>query len=242
MKYKSLFIIFAIIIISIPLAILIKNNIDNNVVTKGKYEIFISKNANSSIEKIASTTTENIDYSSIYGVERYYLSLQGMNSYQCYSNNMSFNEKTYVWANFIDDIGLKDYGHRIDHLRNNNIDVRVHLMYEEDVRYQQSVQIEYMNDHWYLKNIYNVSILTNSFERYFGMVAICDENNTLTVNQKLEYINRSYDDCFLLEINFHYHEQYGPTSGFSTNIIQIILIDKNYQPVLISIYEKKGIS
>ena len=109
MKYKTLFIIFTIIIIAIPLAIIIKNHIDNNVITKGKYEIFISKNANSSIEKIASATAEKIDYSSIFWVERYYLSLQGMNSYQCYSNNMSFNEKTYVWANFIDDIGLDTF-------------------------------------------------------------------------------------------------------------------------------------
>lgn len=90
MRYKLLFILIVCIIIATSIAGCITNDNKNKVGKNGEYNMSITKNANSSIEKKALEISENIDYSSIYLVKRYYHSTQGIDGFEGYSNNMSF--------------------------------------------------------------------------------------------------------------------------------------------------------
>ena len=190
--------------------------------------ISIERDPTGSNHTIPIEVSENIDYSSIYHIERY-TTTEGI------SYEMPLNERIYVWANFIDNTSIESYQRRARYLEENDIDVYLIFNYTAYVYHYSFALINYSNG---LLNISNINNESSNIKTYFNtifFVAILDDSGNFTFGDSL---SKYYKDFYVVRLYFDYNERYAPVAGFSTTVFQTIILDTNYDPFFISIFEQ----
>ena len=202
--------------------------VDDLKMIEKKYSISITRIFNSTNESKALEASENIDYSSIYRMERY-TTTEGL------SYEMPLNERIYVWANYIDNTSIESYQKRVNYLKENDIHVTVNFNYTAYVNHYSSALINYSNGMLNISNINNESLNIKNYYNTIFWVAILDDSGNFTFG---DHFSNYYKDFYLVRLYFNYFETYAPVAGFTTTVFQTIILNSEFNVFFISIFEQ----
>jgi len=199
-----------------------------------KCERNISRNLNNQEEESALTAAESINYSAIVSQERF----DGSSDPQAYLNPGTY--LAYTSANFIDSEAINYYQTRYDVLQDKagpNYPKGIELTYEANVT------------KWSELRIYN-SPPPENVKWHNSTIVMSTPNGTIQFNSshmKFFYQNQSgyqmvewaydfsFSDCYVVQMKLAYSEYYAPLAAFFSKVYQIVVLDRNLEPVLVGV-------
>lgn len=203
-----------------------------------KYEK-ISRNFELQEEENALTVAESINYSNIVSLERF----DGSSDPQDYLEPRTY--LSYTYANFIDSEIIEYYQTRYDNLEKKWEPKGIGLNYEanstkrSEFRVFNSPAPEGVTWH-------NITIVLSEPD---GSVRLKHSGNmpffywNQSGYQKVEWeYDFNFSDCYVVEMELSYSEFYAPTAGFISEVYQIIVLDRDFTPILIGVEYNKVIS
>ncbi len=204
-----------------------------------KYEKSIARNVDTPEEENVLKVAEGINYSAVTSLERFY----GSNDPQAYLNPGSNLEYTYT--DFIDSDVINYYETRYDNLQGKGYPKQIELIYEANVTKRSEFRI-YNTPPPEGKTWYNTTIVISAPD---GSVAIKDPAHMQFFYQNqsgYQMIERGYDfnfsDCYVVEMKFVYSETYASLAAFYSNVDQIVVLDRDFLPVLVGVESQKAIA
>jgi len=203
-----------------------------------KYEKTITRNFDNSEEQSAITAAESIDYSSITSLERF----GGSDDSENYLHPSTYI--SYAHANFIDSDVIDYYQTRYENQQGKEIPRQVELNYEANAT--KFSQFRIFNSpapkgvSWH--NITIVMSASNgSKEVNSGNMQFFYKNQTSYQITRWDY-DFNFSDCHVIEMKLRYSEIYAPIAGFFVTVHQIIVLDRNLEPVLLGIEAGMAVS
>ena len=203
-----------------------------------KYEKNITRNFENSEEQTALTEAESIDYSTITSLERF----SGTINPEDYLNSNS--DISYTSANFIDSHVINYYQTRYENQQGKEFPRQIELNYEANAS---------MFSHFLIFNSpapegvtwHNVTIVMSAsngtIEFTSGNMQFFYKNQTNYQVTKWDY-DFNFSDCYVINMKLRYSEIYAPVAGFFVSIHQIVVLDKNFEPVLIGLESGMAVS
>lgn len=207
-----------------------------------KYERTIARNIDNQEEESALTTAESINYSAISSLERF----DGSSDPEAYLHPGTY--LAYTYANFIDSEVINYYETRYDNLQG-----------KEGPKYPKGIELTY-----------EANVTKRSEFRIFNSPApegMTWHNNTIVVSapngsfllkdlahMQLFYRNQSgyqmvewgfdfnFSDCYVVEMKLVYYEGYAPLAAFWSDVYQIVVLDRNFMPVLVGVESRNIIA
>lgn len=206
--------------------------------TPQKYEKNITRNFENSEEQTALAEAESIEYSSITSLERF----SGTNSPEDYLNSNSY--VSYTSANFIDSHVIDYYQTRYENQQGKEFPRQIELNYEANAS---------MFSHFRIFNSpvpegvswHNVTIVMSAsngtIEFTSGNMQFFYKNQTTYQITKWDY-DFEFSDCYVINMKLDYSEIYAPVAGFFVSIHQIVVLDRNFEPVLLGLESGMAVS
>jgi hypothetical protein len=198
-------------------------------------------------ERALIAAEKSVDYSAIIALERF----NGSNDPEEYIRPGTY--LSYTWVNFIDSVVLDYYQTRYDHQHKQISPRGVSFTYNAKVTHLErlhifnSTQLEqgshFNHDTGKFEPItwHSTIIAFDSFGNSAPLTTIKPFGYyTLYRNQSEYYalqpnFDLNFSNCYLVEMELKYEENYNPVAGFWVRTHQIIVLDQNLQPVWISI-------
>lgn len=201
--------------------------------TQQKYEKSINRNFESREQEQALLTAENLNYSGIASVDRF----DGPTDASEYLHPSTY--LSYTYANFVDAETIHYYQTRYEDLQGKGYPRHIEFAYDANVselhgfRVYNSPPPEGVA--WYNTTLVMVSTTDNG-----STVAKCSVMPIFIRNQTgYQLIDPCFDynftNCYVVETRFEYNEVYAPTAAFYAVVNQIVVLDRNYSPLLIGI-------
>jgi hypothetical protein len=216
----GLLVVLSIIVTSVILASL---NDTNNSYTISKS---ITRATNGYNEEQALSVAENLDYPTIFGIDRFTGNGFGWNG--------DLNDYSdYVWAQVVDAKVLNYYDNRLNSLTGNatisfNYSALVHLWNPIQVRIVDSSEDTNVNNQLIISSngtiLFQNSILTMQCAYY---------NNSWQHLLNINEINFNLSKSYVIEMELQYMEYYAPVAGYISHIMQTVIMDEQFQPYLI---------
>ncbi len=204
-----------------------------------RYERNIARNVDNQEEESALVAAESVNYSTITSLERF----DGSSDPQAYLNPGTYLEYTY--ANFIDLEVINYYETRYDSLQGKGYPRQIKLNYEANVTKRSEFRV-YNSPPPEGAAWYNTTIVISAPD---GSVAIKDPAHMQFFYQNqsgYQMVERGYDfnfsDCYVVEMELVYSEGYAPTAAFWSDTDQIVVLDRNFSPVLVGVESQKAIA
>jgi hypothetical protein len=231
MRKKPLLIAVCIVAIVVFAALLLSNSANT------KYERSIARNFGNQEEENALTTAESTNYSAIVSLDRFH----GSSDPEAYLHPGTY--LAYTYANFIDSQVLNYYETRYDNLQGKGNPKQIELTYEANATTRTQFRV------------YNTPAPKGATWHNNTIVISAPDGSALTKtsgNMKFYYRNQStyqiaeweYDfnfhDCYVVEMKLSYTENYAPTAAFFSDVYQIVVLDQNFEPVLIGLESMKA--
>jgi hypothetical protein len=201
----------------------------------------IVRNTDNAEEETALLAAENANYTDIFKVERF----RGLGGF---SNPSDYSQ--YTWANFIDAEVIKYYDNRFESLEGKPEDIefsyeanvyawnQIHIVNgsppENGSRYDDSITVSSPNGTILFKN-------ADFTGPNWGMVFFYGNSSGYREIQA-GTIDLEFSNCYVMEMKLKYSEVYGPLAAFISNVYEIIIVDKNFTPLLLCVQSKYAIS
>ena len=197
-----------------------------------KYEKSIVRNFVNQDEETALSAAESINYSAIVSLERF----DGSSDPETYLHPGTY--LAYTSANFIDSEVIDYYETRYDNMQGKGDLGRIESTYEANVTKRSDFRIfrspAPQGVAWH-----NTTIVVSAPD---GSLIRKD-----TTNLKIFYRCQSgyqmaeweydfnFSDCYVIEMKLAYSETYAPVAAFFVNIEQIVVLDRDFVPVLVGV-------
>jgi len=201
----------------------------------------IVRNTDNAEEETALLAAENANYTDIFKVERF----RGLG---WFSNPSDYSQ--YTRANFIDAEVIKYYDNRFESLEGKPKDIefsyeanvyawnQIHIVNgsppENGSRYDDSITVSSPNGTILFKN-------ADFTGPNWGMVFFYGNSSGYREIQA-GTIDLEFSNCYVMEMKLKYSEVYGPLAAFISNVYEIIIVDKNFTPLLLCVQSKYAIS
>ena len=198
-----------------------------------KYEKNIARNIDSQEEENVLTAAETFNYSKILSLERF----DGSSDPEAYLHPGTY--LAYTGANFIDSEVLNYYGTRYENLQG-KLDPQypkgIELTYESNVTKFSTFRIYNSpapeGATW--QNITIVMSAPNGSVSFSGPMRFFYKNQSDYQMTGWDY-DFNFSDCYVVEMKLVYSEYYAPVAAFWSNVHQIVVLDRNFAPVLIGL-------
>lgn len=230
---KILLILVAVCVITVVAASLLVWHL-NSSPPASSYQKSINRNLGSHDETNALYTAESIDYLTILSTERF----SGSSNPQDYLNPGSY--LAYTYANFIDKEVIDYYEARYHGLEGKG-----------GPKYPQAVKMTYYANATHRSEFrmfntpapegaawHNVTIVMSTPE---GLVKFNSGHMRFFLRNESGYqmldwgFDVSFSDCYVVEMKLSYSEFYAPLAAFWSDVYQIVVLDRNFEPVLICV-------
>jgi hypothetical protein len=198
----------------------------------------IVRNTDNAEEETALLAAENANYTDIFKVERF----------KGFSNSSDYSR--YTWANFIDAEVIKYYDNRFESLEGKPKDIefsyeanvyawnQIHIVNgsppENGSRYDDSITVSSPNGTILFKN-------ADCTGPNWGMVFFYGNSSGYREIQA-GTIDLEFSNCYVMEMKLKYSEVHGPLAAFISDVYEIIIVDKNFTPLLLCIQSIYAVS
>ena len=196
-----------------------------------KYIKNIVRNFDSTQEENALQTAETLNYSTITSMKRF----DGSSDPEAYLNPETYIE--YTCSNFIDQEVIDYYQTRYEKQQGKEHPKQIELIYQANVTKYSNFRIynspapEGVTWH---NNTIVFSTTNGTTTQNFGGMQFFYQNKTTYQMTEGEY-DFSFSDCYVIEMKLQYSEVYAPVSAFFATINQIVILDDDFEPVLIGL-------
>ena len=197
-----------------------------------KYEKSIVRNFDNQNEETALSAAESINYSAIVSLERF----DGSSDPEAYLHPGTY--LSYTSANFIDSEVIDYYETRYDNMQGKGDPGRIELTYEANVTKRSDFRI-FRSPAPQGVTWHNTTIVVSAPD---GSLIRKDSTNLQIFyrNQSgYQMSEREYDfnfsDCYVIEMKLAYSETYAPVAAFFVDIEQIVVLDRDFVPVLVGV-------
>ncbi len=196
-----------------------------------KYQKSIYRNLDNQ-EETALNTAESINYSAILLKEPF----TGSSDPEAYLHPDTYLTNTS--ANFIDSAVINYYETRYDNMQGRGDPKQIELSYEANVTRRSEFRI------------FNSPAPEGATWHNTTIVTTTPDGSLMrkeSVHMQFFYRNQSgyqmtewaydfnFSDCHVIEMKLEYSEVYSPTAAFFSNIEQIVILDGEFNPVLIGV-------
>ena len=199
-----------------------------------KYEKNISRNVDNQEQERVLAAAETINYSAICSLERF----DGSSDPEVYLHPSTY--LAYTGANFIDSEVINYYETRYDNLQGKagpKYPKGIEMTYEasvtsySDFRIYNSPAPEGATWHniTIVMSAPNGSVVFNS-----GNIQFFYRNQSGYQMTEWEY-DFNFSDCYVVEMKLVYSEYYAPLAAFFSDVYQIVVLDRNFVPVLVGV-------
>jgi hypothetical protein len=197
-----------------------------------KYKKSIVRNFDNQDEETALSAAESINYSAIVSLERF----DGSSDPESYLHPGTY--LAYTSANFIDSEVIDYYETRYNNMQGKRDPKRIELTYEANVTKRSDFRI-FRSPAPQGVTWRNTTIVVSAPD---GSL-ICKDSTNLKIfyrNQSgYQMTEREYDfnfsDCHVIELKLAYSETYAPVAAFFVDIEQIVVLDRDFVPVLVGV-------
>lgn len=186
----------------------------------GHYNRDIEKNIDNEEEAKALEIAENYNYSEVFNIER-------------------FENGDFTYANFVDSQVIEYYNKKYEIMEDQEAEHDIEFIYQADVYNISELQIIY--DHIpdyeeYELEIYDESnrILKIKGEILPRIITVFNDTN-YTLKDINKDFQIEFSEVYLVYQDFEYSDFWGPKAGRATLIVQIVVLNKEYQPLFILI-------
>ncbi len=197
--------------------------------TPQRYERNIARNVDNQEEESALVAAESINYSAITSLERF----------------SGSSDPEYTYANFVDSDVIDYYETRYDSLQGKGYPKQIKLNYEANVTKRSEFRV-YNSPPPEGAAWYNTTIVISVPD---GSLKLKDPAHMQFFYQNqsgYQMVERGYDfnfsDCYVVEMKFGYSEIYASLAAFCSNVDQIVVLDRNFSPVLVGVESQKAIA
>jgi hypothetical protein len=204
-----------------------------------KYEREIVRNFGNQEEERALIVAESISYSAIVSSERF----SGSSDPEAYLHPGTY--LTYTYANFIDSGVINYYEARYNSLHGRGDPKQIELTYEANATKRSELRIfnspapEGVTWH-------NTTIVISAPDGAFTLRSSGQMKFFYKNQSSYQMIEWGYDfnfsDCYLVEMKLVYSETYAPLAAFWSDVYQIVVLDKNFVPVLLGVESQKVVA
>jgi len=197
-----------------------------------KYEKNISRNIDNQEEQTALSTTESINYSIILSKERF-INSADPDVYLHPSTDLA-----YTHANFIDTEVIDYYETRYDNMQGKGDPKQIELTYEANVTKRSEFRI--FNSPapegvtWHNTTIFISAPDGALVRKDSAHMQFFYRNQSSYRMIEWEY-DFNFSDCYIVEMKFVYSEIYAPLAAFFVDIEQIVVLDREFVPVLVGV-------
>jgi len=203
-----------------------------------RYEKSILRNFGNHEEETALTTAESINYSAISSYERF----DGSSEPEAYLHPSTY--LAYTYANFIDSEVINYYQARYDNQQGKEYPRHIELNYRANVtkytdfRIYNSPAPQGVNWH---NTTMVMSALNGSVVSRSDAMQIFYKNQSGYQMTEWEY-DFNFTDCYFVEMNLAYSETYASTAAFFSEVHQIVVLDRDFSPVLVGVESGKAVA
>jgi len=219
---------FFVLVVAISSAVILNALISPQI--KPKYEIKIDRITGSQTREDALAAAESINYSEVTNRERF----NGSSDPEDYLHPKTY--LAYTFANYIDSETLSYYQDRYDSLQGKGSPSVIEYSYCPKVSEYQNFCIYNTpapdGAGWH--NYTVVTVADGSVECYSEASQIYTRNATGYQLSEWEY-DFKFRDCIVVDMTLEYKEVYAPLAAFLSGVHQIVVLDRNYSPLLIAI-------
>ena len=205
-----------------------------------KYEIHINRNVKDQTEENVLAAAESINYTDATKLERF----NGPTDPEDYLHPKTY--LAYTFANYIDSEALSYYQARYDGLQGKGKPGSIEYTYNANVSEYQSFRI-YNSPApegvgWHNTTMVLVGSNANgSFVSTTGATQIYVRNQTGYQVTEWEY-DYNFTDCYVVHMTLEYNEFYAPTAAFFATVNQIVVLDRDYSPLLIGLSSRQDVA
>ena len=203
-----------------------------------KHERTIVRNFDNQDEERALSVAESINYSAIFALERF----DGSSDPEAYLHTGTYLEYTY--ANFIDSEVISYYETRYNDLQGKGEPKQIELNYEANVTKRSELRI-FNSPAPEGATWHNTTVVISAD----GLVVLKDPvairffyRNQSGYNMVEWEYDFNFSNCYVVELKLVYSEMYAPLAAFESDIYEIVVLDQNFEPVLIGVESAKIIS
>jgi hypothetical protein len=234
-KKRSLLII--VITIAAVSSLIFWNN-SNSPITP-QYNKTILRDTQTTEEAEVLKSAESLNYSNIISRERFIGSVER----DAYLHPGTYLD--YTSPNFIDSEVINYYSTRYDDLQGKTDPEHITLTYQANVTKRSDFRI-FNSSPPEGSTCRNVTLVLSSSDgsfctRNIGFMEFFYKNQT-----KYQVTDRNFDfnfyNCYVIEMNLIYNEVYAPTAGFFVTTEQILVLDRDWSPVLVGISTGMAVS
>lgn len=199
-----------------------------------KYEIHINRNVEDQTEENVLAAAESINYTEATKLERF----NGPTDPEDYLHPKTY--LAYTFANYIDTEALRYYQERYDGLKGKGNPGSIEYFYNANVSEYQTVHI-YNSPAptgvaWHNTTVVLAGSTSNgSVVSKIGVTQFYIRNQTdYTLSAGWDY-DYNFTDCTVVRMALEYDEVYAPTAAFFATVNQIVVLDREYTPLLIGV-------
>jgi hypothetical protein len=199
-----------------------------------KYEVHINRDTESPLEEEALAASESINYSDVTKMERF----DGPTDPQDYLHPKTY--LAYTFAKYIDTETLRYYQDRYDALRGRVKPGIIEYTYNANVSEYKTFRI-YNSPapegvDWHNTTVVLTgSTINGSVVSKCGVAQLYIRNQTgYTLGAGWDY-DYSFTDCIVVRMALEYDEVYASTAAFFATVNQIVVLDRDYTPLLIGV-------
>ncbi|UCG68558.1 MAG: hypothetical protein JSV09_12215 [Thermoplasmata archaeon] len=194
----------------------------------GHYERIIQRNADDDEEGHILSVVENFSYSDVFDVERF--------------DNGEYEK----WANFIDFEVIEHYNSEFERLRDQGARHDVSFTYKAEVYNIDQLNLLYDYIHErdeYTLELFNSSVTFLRIEEYFFPDIIAEFNGTNLAYYNHEFsFQTNFSNVYVVHLFLYYSDGWGSLAGYAVLIDQIVIMNREFQPLFIIIDTNHWIS
>ncbi len=243
MRRKTLLIIAVCIVALVATSLFLWNPLHPQIPLK--YERNIHRAIDNQEEANALIAAETANYSAIFSIERFH----GSSEPAAYFNPDNYPAETS--AQFIDSEVINYYETRYASLQGRGDPKQIQFKYDANVRVfsQFRVFIKYPPENQTWNNG------TTLFLAPDGSVLFQNAYTTRpNWGMKLAYKNQSdyqmlqpgfdlnFSDCYIVDMKLMYSELHGVLAAYWSDVYQIVVLDRNFEPVLLGVQSQKVVA
>jgi hypothetical protein len=194
-----------------------------------QYNIEIERDYSSDSERIAIQKAEELDIATILDVSRYE-----------HSDEPQPNPTSSFEPNIIDKTTLDHYNDRINNLKSSRAPIRVHFNYlaKAKTHYDFSIFIDYNSHTIRIDDRSNPTYLQDYYFSESTKYAYFNNSQVKLTTYDIQNIQIELSIGYSIVQDLDYEEYQGPMNQYGGGLKQIIIMDKEYEPIFIMLKSK----
>jgi len=194
-----------------------------------RYQRTVNRNFESSYEEQAISEAESLNYTAITSKDRF----DGSSDPQAYLNHSDY--LSYVSPNFVDSEVLSYYEARYVNQQGKEAPSHIELTYSANASQCSKLRIYNSlpppNVSWHNTTIVistpNITIVSGAMQFFYK-----NQSSYQTIEWGYDF---SFSDCYLVKTRLEYSEVYAPLAAFFARVDQIVVLDRNFEPLLVGL-------